>query len=331
MVLPVPGMMRRIHPLVSVGAFFFLVLVLPFPAQSETNEAMPGKETPALPEEQFKRIKLVFEPDAYYTDLELIVALTKDPIPQMGEKTESDIYRTLLSRAAVLPRYLVFEGSVNPMPYLGVYLKRNDPGLYGNAQLSGSFNWIQALTAGFEEPYAVSLLAGNVVGFDIAGSRDIKGNGYSGYLFSAGNYHIRNNTLIHDRWQEIEWKMKGDRKSPVKKLSWSFRIGAKLHGNPNITDILYLSLRRSRLDYKPEGSSILNNSGVEYTLDLDRKTSTPIRHYLYVDKKWPLQNRQIALAIAAGFVWESARKYTGALATGEGTSFQFLLRPNIEF
>ncbi len=309
-----------------------LVLLFPaFPAFTETTEENSGKESPARPEEQFRRIKFVFEPDAYYTDAELIVALTKAPIPQMGEKTESEIYETLLSRAAVLPQYLVLEASVNPMPYLGVYLKRNDPGFYANAEVSGSFNWIQSLTAGFEEPYAVSLLAGNVVGFDIPGRPEIKGNGYSGYLFSAGNYHIRNNTLIHDRWQELEWKIKGDRKSPVKKLSWSFRAGAKMHGNPDITDILYLSFRRSRLDYQSTETSVMNNSGFEYTIDVDRKTFTPIRHYFYVDKKWPIENRQFAVTLAVGFVWESARKYRGDLAKGEERNVQFLIRPNIEF
>ncbi len=313
-------------------ALFLLLLLIPAPVPAQTTEGTTsGTETPALPEEQFKRVKFVFEPDAYYTDVELILALTREPIPQIGEKTEAEIYRTLLSRAAVLPRYIVLEGSVNPLPYLGVWIKRDNPGFYENAQVSGSFNWVQAVTAGFEEPYAVSLLAGNVVGFDIPGPTDIKGNGYSGYLFSAGNYHIKNNTLIHDRWQEIEWKMKGDRRSKIKKLSWSFRVGAKMHSNPNITDILYLSVRRSRLDYQIEEGSLFYNSGFEYTMDLNRTTFSPIRHYFFVDKKWPVRNGEMALALATGFVWESSSKYTGPLADGKGTSFQFLLRPNIEF
>lgn len=291
-----------------------------------------GSEPPAAPAEPFKWFDVVFEPRAYYTDLDFIIALTKTPIPQLGEKTEAEIYQTLLSRAAVLPQFLVIEASINPMPYLGVYIKRNERDLYDNAQISGSFNWIKALTAGFEEPYAVSLLAGNVANFSIPGSTDSKGLGYSGYLFSAGNYHIKDNTLIHDRWQEYEWKMKGDRESSVKKLSWSFRIGAKTHANPDITDIVYLSFRRSRLDYKPEGNSIFNNSGFEYTYDMDRSNLKPIRHYLYVDKKWPFENRKMAFALATGFVWESARKYTGVLAEPGGkNNFQILLQPNIEF
>jgi hypothetical protein len=244
--------------------------------------------------------------------------------------TESEIYRTLLSRAALLPQFLVLEASVNPMPYFGTYIKEHDMDLYDRAQVSDNFNWIKALTAGFEEPWAASILAGNVANFYVPDSADIKGIGYSGYLISAGNYHIKDNELIKDNWWEFEWKMKGDRKSPIKKLSWSFRIGTKQHGNPDITDILYISFRRSRVDYKFEGDSFFNNSGFEYSLDLQQRTLSAIRHYFFVDKKWPVENKQIALSLAVGFVWESAKKYTGALATGKD-DFQAILRPNIEF
>lgn len=308
-----------------------LVLLFPLAAIPETTPGVAGGELPAPEPEQFNRFEFVFEPDAYYTNVELIVSLTRQPVPKVGEKKESEIYRMLLSRAAILPRFLVFEASINPLPYLGVYIKRNHPSFYAEAEISGSFNWVRAVTAGFQEPYAVSLLAGNVVDFEVPGNSDFTGNGYSGYLFSTGNYHIKNNTLIADRWKELEWKMKGDRKSPVKKLSWSFRVGAKLHSHPHITDIIYLSFRRSRLDYKIRERSLLNNSGFEYTLDMNRTSFTPMRHYFYVDKKWPLENRELAFTLALGFIWEAANKYSGPLDSGEGRNFQFLLRPNIEF
>lgn len=315
--------------LALIGAI--LLLAPPAVHAQETAESEQHQDASA-PAEEFKRFKLVFEPDAYYTDLDLIIALTRAPIPHLGEMQESEIYKTLLSRSALLPQFVVLEASVNPMPYLGTYIKENNRSFYDNAQISGSFNWVKALTAGFEEPYAASILAGNVVNFREPGRKDITGIGYSGYLVSAGNYHIKDNEMIKDDWWEFEWKMKGDRKSPVKKLGWSFRVGAKLHGNPNITDIIYLSVRRSRLDYKPEGSSVFNNSGFEYTFDMDRKTLHSIRHYFYVDKKWPIENKQMAYALAMGFVWESARKYTGTLAVGrDKDDFQFILRPNIEF
>lgn len=320
---------RRSFP--ALIAILILFLGIPLLSKAETTEGAAGTEPPAPEPEQFKRIEVVFEPDAYYTNIEFILSLTRAPMPRVGEKKEFEIYRMLLSRGAILPQFLVFEASVNPLPYLGVYLKKNQPGFYEDAQISGSFNWVQAVTAGFEEPYAVSFLAGNVVGFDVQEGAETTGIGYSGYLYSAGNYHIKDNELIRDRWQELEWKMKGDRKSPARKLSWSFRVGAKFHENPYITDMFYLSFRRSRLDYRPVGDSLLNNSGFEYTVDLNRDTFTPIRHYFSLDKKWPIESRKIAFTLATGFIWEAAGKYTGPLATGQGAGYQFLLRPNIEF
>jgi hypothetical protein len=65
---------------------------------------------------------------------------------------------------------------------------------------------------------------------------------------------------------------------------------------------------------------------------MERRTFSTIRHYIFVDKKRPFGNRQIDFPPAAGFVWESKRKYRGALAAGrEKDDFQIILRPNIEF
>jgi len=309
---------------------FALLSIIPLTTYAQ-QVSLP-QQNPEPPQDEFKRFKIVFEPDAYYSDIDLIIALTKAPIPHLGEMTEMEIYTTLLSRAALFPQFLVLEASVNPLPYFGTYLKQHDEDFYDRARISGSFNWVKALTAGFEEPYAFSVLAGNVANFQIPGSTDSKGLGYSGYLFSAGNYHIKDNKLIHDHWTEFEWKMKGDRKSSIKKLGWSFRIGTKLHENPDITDIIYLSFRRSRVDYKLEEASLFNNSGFEYSFDMDRKTLSSIRHYFFVDKKWPYEHKQMAFSLALGFVWESAKKYTGELAVGrEKDDFQFVIRPNIEF
>ncbi|HEX9860145.1 MAG TPA: hypothetical protein VGB23_03010, partial [Nitrospirota bacterium] len=81
-----------------------------------------------------------------------------------------------------------------------------------------------------------------------------------------------------------------------------------------------------------EKSLLFNNSGFEYTFDMDMRSLSFVRHYFFVDKKWPFESSRTALSLAVGFVLESARKYTGALASGrERDDFQFILRPNIEF
>jgi hypothetical protein len=314
-----------------------LALLGPAAARAEEHPAeVPAEAQTAAsdqqgPEEGFRRFQFNFEPDAYYTDVQLTIALTREPIPHLGERPEEEIYRRLLAEAFA-PRFFLIEASINPLPYLGVYTKKNHPHFYRDAELSGSFNWVKALTAGFEEPWAASLFAGTVVDFDIPGSRETAGRGYSGYLYSTGNYHIKDNALIKDDWWEIEWKLKGDRKSPVKKLNWSFRVGAKLHANPDITDIMYLSFRRSRVDYRSEHDSLFTNSGFEYTYDMNRRGLHAIRHYFTVDKKWPYPDRRMAFSLALGFVWESKDKYAGPLADGRTSDdFQVILRPNIEF
>ena len=323
--------MKTIPAAFSFAFLFSLMLGVPVPAFGNHPDQPEQKQNVEEPTTgDFKRFELEYEASPYYTWLDLIIALTEKPIPHLGEKTELETYSTLLSRSALLPQFLVLEASVNPMPCLGAYVKSNARHSYDDSQTSNSFNWIKALTAGFEEPYAFSVLVGNVANFSVPGKKDITGLGYSGYLVSYGNYHIKDNTFIRDEWWEFEWKVKGDRKSPIKKLNWSFRIGAKEHGNKNITDVLYLSFRRSRVDYKSSKSFLLNNSGFEYTFDLDRRSFSPVRHYFTVDKKWPFENRQIALSLAIGFVWESTKKYKNELAT-EQDNFQFIIRPNIEF
>ena len=60
--------------------------------------------------------------------------------------------------------------------------------------------------------------------------------------------------------------------------------------------------------------------------------SSAIHHYFTLDKKWLVENRQMAFSLAAGFVWKSKKGIYGAHAAGrEKDDFQFILRPNIEF
>ena len=278
-----------------------------------------------------KRVSVEYEIDAYYSNIGLYINLTDEPIPDAGEKEEFEIYRDLLY-SSYIPRFLVLEAAVFPMPNLGVYLKDDANDFYKSADVYSDLNIVKAVTAGFEEPYAFSVFLGNVMKFTKPGEKQKQGNfGYMGYLISVGDYHIKDNELIKDNWYEIEWKIKGDRKFSTHDLHWSFRVGGKLHDNPYIKDVIYLSLRRSMLDLE-EYASILKNSGFEYTFDVDSKTLAPLRHYFTVDKKWPVKEQKIAFSLTVGFIWEDAEKYTGPLRDKEGRdNFQVIIRPNILF
>jgi hypothetical protein len=204
-------------------------------------------------------------------------------------------------------------------------------------QLSSNFNAVRAVTAGFEEPGALSFFLGNVVSFDtIKKSLQGKRNGYSGMLVDLGMHHIKDNVLIRDNWIQIEGKLKGEQILEDRSLLWSFRGGMKFHENRHIADSFFIGFRRSRTDFKENGRSNfwLHNSGFEYISDFSQEKLEPIRHYLVVDKKFPFRKSRMALTLGLGFVWTADKKYSGPLtnsATGTSNSFQFILRPNLEF
>lgn len=278
------------------------------------------------------------ELDPYYSAVGVYNSLTGKPIPHLEVDSELEIYKELVSKF-YQPRTLILEASLNPLPYAGTLIRKHQRDFYGDMQLTSNFNAVQAVTAGFEEPWALSLFLGNVVSFDtINKSFQGKRNGYSGLLLSYGNYHIKDNTLIRDNWLELEGKLKGEQILADRSLRWSFRGGAKFHESRYIADSFYVGFRRSRTDFKEKtrGSFWLHNSGIEYVSDFSQKKLEPIRHYLVVDKKFPMKNSRVAFTLGLGFVWTADKKYSGPLSSSaHGTrtpnSFQFILRPNLEF
>lgn len=272
-----------------------------------------------------------YDLDPYYSSVYLIFNLTSRPIPNMGGAKEWEIYRYLFLNS-YKPRNIVIEASINPLPLTGVGIRHYHPDIYRGSEIQ-SFNTIEAIVADFEEPYAASFFVGNVVSFETKETETLSGNkGYSGYLFSTGNYHIKDSVLIEDFWYEAEAKIKGERFVQNQSLYWSFRLGTKVHDNPEIKDVVYISFKRSSLDYKAPVISFIFNSGFEYTFFMDYRTANPIRHYFVIDKKYPMCC--YAFRLRLGVLWESYKKYTGSLAEDnpyKKNEWQFVIQPNITF
>ena len=317
------------------GAATYSFVVNPRTVASLLEPRPPAFSSFKLPPSQGtapKTISFEYELNPYYTNADLFLSLTNAPIPDAGERSELEIYRDLFL-GSYIPRFMVLEVSVYPMPLAGVWLKKRAPELYSKADVGDDLNLFQAVTEGFEEPWAVSLFLGNVMNFKRSGSPEFEGGnkGFMGYLFSVGNLHIKDNVLIEDNWREIEWKIKGDRDYPKQKLSWSFRIGAKFHDHPDITDVYYVSVRRSRLDFEAENASIRHNSAFEYTFLFDQKHQAAVQHAFSVEKKFPQKGKKYAFTLALGVIYDKDRKYTGALDDRDGDSYSIIIRPNIEF
>lgn len=279
-----------------------------------------------------KKTTVEVELDPYYASVGVYRSLTGKPIPHLGVVPEIDIYRDLIKNF-YKPRTLVLEASLNPLPYAGALIRRHQPSFYGRMKVSDNLNAVEALTAGFEDPWALSLFFGNVVTFESV-NRSLQGKrtGYSGFLLNAGNKHIKNNLLVRDNWFEMEGKLKGEQYLSDRTLRWSFRGGLKAHENRHIADSFHLGFRRSRTDFGSSTSFWLHNSGFEYVADFSQKKLEPLRHFFLVEKKFPLGKRS-ALSLGTGFVWTSNKKYSGPLADKDAghNSFQLMLRPNLEF
>jgi hypothetical protein len=288
---------------------------------------------PAFAQEvEGKKTTVEVELDPYYTSVGLYNSLTGKPIPHMGVVPEVEIYRELIKNF-YKPRTFVLEASINPLPYAGALIRRQQPSFYRHMKVSDNLNAVEALTAGFEEPWALSAFFGNVITFDsINKALQGKRTGYSGMLVTVGNLHIKNNILIRDKWLEMEGKLKGEQYLADRTLRWSFRGGLKAHENKYIADSFYLGFRRSRTDFGASNSFWLNNSGFEYVADFSQEKLEPLRHLFVLEKKFPVGKRSV-LSLGAGFVWTSNKKYSGPLADKDAghNSFQFILRPNLEF
>lgn len=272
------------------------------------------------------------ELDAYYANVNFDFPLAETTVPNLGETSEFEIYRYLLKNS-FLPRCVNLELSAYPMPLLGVFLRSNYPDAYESAA-GDDVNPIEALTAGFREPYALSLFFGNIADFVKSGEAHREGNrAYIGYLFSVGDHHIRHNQLIDDHWLEIEWKLKGDRNFKEEKISWSFRVGSRLHENTEIADTLYLGVRRSNLDYHSEVLSWSKNSSVSLMTEIGAEHLDFQRQELIFGKKFPLKSKNVALTLDFGGIWQIEKRiYSGRLAADNDVhNFIFVIRPNLIF
>lgn len=268
------------------------------------------------------------EVDAYYTSVGMYINLTDQPIPHLNTSDEKEIYSDLLLRSHK-PRFMLIEASVYPMPVLGAFWKRNYRDSYDNAQLGPDLNFVEALTAGFEEPYALSLFLGNMVTYQSDINAMGKNKGFMGYLISVGDKHLLHNEVINDNWLETEWKIKGTVSQQLMDLDWSLRAGLKWHDNPSIADAYYFAFRRDHSEIKNEWLSFLENSGIDLYLEFGQALRAPTQQRLLLHKNIPLQNSKNMFVLTTGLIRTSARRYLPPYQTE--TELQLVFTPSIKF
>lgn len=278
------------------------------------------------------KAEVVFEADPYYTDVGFNVPLTHKPIPTIKSDSESTIYRELI-QGSLIPRYMVLEASVYPLPSLGTAIKSHSPNLYRQGEIGRSgINLFESATIGFQEPWAVSAFFGNVAKLQRPNeTRHGNNYGYTGYLFSAGNKHIKDNRLIADDWYEFEWKIKGKIDYPDERLAWSFRIGGRFNTNKNINDVTYINLHRSNLDFRYSFLEWLENTNYDLRMHFLQHGAKMVRLELIAGKKIPNQNWGFSPTLDIGFVWSSPDEYAGPLRDARVNTTKLVFRPSFEF
>lgn len=302
-----------------------------------TQAALSDRDTPRHtatkpPVEESSEVEVSWELDPYYTDVGVNIPLTSKPIPTITSDSEADIYRHLIEGSAI-PRYMLFELSVYPMPALGTYLKTRQRGFYDQGRIGGGgINLFESVTAGFQEPWAASLFFGNIAKLERTGEKRSGSNmGYSGYLVSFGNEHIKNNVRVEDEWFELEWKIKGKRDYADEKMSWSFRAGGKYHNNINITDVVYFSAHRTNLDMHAPFLGWLKNSSLDLKIQFAQQGGKVVRQELVIGKKYPVDGKSYSTTLDVGVVWEAPEEYSGVLRDRTTSKKTLLIRPSIEF
>ena len=282
--------------------------------------------------EESSRVEVMSEFDPYYTDVGINIPLTEKPIPTIRSTSESVIYSELI-QGSLIPRYMLLEASVYPMPLLGTYLKASQPHFYAQGRVAQTgVNVLESATAGFQEPWAVSAFFGNIAKIVRPGERRIGSNvGYTGYLVSAGAKHIKSNEMIDDHWLELEWKIKGNVDYPDEKLGWSFRVGGKLHDNKYITDVIYVSVFRSNLNAHFPFLSWISNSTLEVKLHFSEATTHLVRQEYVVGKKYPKLGQSYTPTLDVGVVWSSPEEYSGLLRTTDVNTLTLVFRPSVQF
>jgi len=69
------------------------------------------------------RNEISLELDPYYSCINYVLGLTQEPIPKKEIVKEGQVYLHMLKNF-YLPRYILFESSVYPLPLAGVYIKK---------------------------------------------------------------------------------------------------------------------------------------------------------------------------------------------------------------
>ena len=273
-----------------------------------------------------------YELDAYYSNVSMFIDLdTQEEIIDAASYSEAQIYTDLFLNS-FNPNVFLVEVSLHPMGIGGLYFRQNYGEMYEKSKIE-DFNLVKVVTAGFEEPYALSFFVGNMMIFKNKEDDSIgKNRAYMGYLVTIGDYSIKDNLAHWDRWVNFEFKLKGTREKQNRDLDWSFRFGSRVHENKDFSNTLYIAARRSSIDYQKSVWSFLYNSAFSSMFSVSADTFNLTEAEIMLEKKWPLSwSQKTSFGLGLGYLYNSGEKYGGTLREEGIDNHQLMLRPNFKW
>ncbi|MGQ9561448.1 MAG: hypothetical protein ACUVTG_04295 [Candidatus Oleimicrobiaceae bacterium] len=246
------------------------------------------------------------------------------------------------------PRYVLLQATLYPLAATSSFVETYHPRAFARCEVAG-LNVLRALGSGTEEPYAISLLLGNLafLGYhEQVDSATVRlrqaGSALAGLLFSGGNWHIHDNICIKDPWWQVELILTGtSRRQHVDKMSWNFRLGVKVHTSTLVPDVVALTVFRDHTRWDRRSLSLLQNSRVQYEAHFPfrqswQRSPFTVRQLFTYGKKFPLRllRRAAAVRIGGGLLWEWVRRYdhqVRAFAPRETSQLLWLIQPSLEF
>lgn len=276
-------------------------------------------------------IEYDYELDAYYTNISAFIDLDRDnEIVDASHYSEVEIYSDLLLNSFT-PNIFLVEASMHPMGIAGLHFREYNEDMYERSKIE-EFNWVKALTAGFEEPYALSFFIGRMVVFKNVEDDYIgKNRAFIGTLVNIGDYTIKDNKAHYDKWAVVEFKLKGTREKKDRDLDWSFRTGFCFHENRDFADTFYIGARRSSIDYRKNDYSFIYNSAFSAMVAVSSETFELTDAELILEKKWPLSwSEKMSFGLGIGYLYTGADKYRGQLKDEGIDTHQLIFRPNLK-
>jgi len=247
----------------------------------------------------------------YHRYTNLFYQFKKNQQVYVFQDNEARLYRDLLFRS-IKPEFGLIELTLYPSTALSAWIESGYKDFYDDFTVYKDINLIGSISGGYQEPWSVSLFAGQLAAFLSMNDDEelmVAASGASGLVLTGGMYQIFNNCLVRSNWYRVEWKLKGESVEDSVSYDWDIKLGYRNYGLSEISNTLLLSFIRNRIHRGHYDWRWLENSLNEFELQLPLSGGDfgISRVKLTYGKAIPFWKWMIGLGIGA--IYENRRLY----------------------